>query len=377
MAFDLYAMPHAPVRALFLRSDYASPDEIRPELPNFEKFCKTIRVSLQGPSNKKLWFLKFTDLEKKIEPGTGRFEEYYFNLLTLHDGRLWEIYSDQPREIFAKTVYRLIDFSSKLEHVFIPPNFIHELMEKYGDSQEMTSFSAKRDYFKLTITNPKLIPIRDFASLRYKSANVPRDYQILVIKDRPVGPLMLNSADLLIRSGQKKCKIRINIEGFLSQVGKGDWKIYMDVREKLLQFLEKQEGWKKYFPKIETEEIEDEEKGIIIRSKKIVQVGRPFVIKLSSNFDVSSLSKFKVLFTSNIRESQFVGSVEKETPDEAFMIKTTDLRGGGDALITAEIGKSDVIISPTATTSIRTLERIYRVILEKFDVDAIFVGPTD
>jgi hypothetical protein len=172
MSVDIYAAPAGVMRGTYLRSDYTSPDELRQDLPNFEKTARTLRLSLIGPE-RELWTLKFTDLQREIEPATGTFEEYYFNIATLFEGRLWEIRSHQPREIFNRTVYRLVAFSSKLEHAFIPPKAMEKLMEEYGTSQELLGFSAKRDYFSVSVTkNPCSInyDVSLFRSLKYTSA---------------------------------------------------------------------------------------------------------------------------------------------------------------------------------------------------------------
>lgn len=43
--------------------------------------------------------------------------------------------------------------------------------------------------------------------------------------------------------------------------------------------------------------------------------------------------------------------------------------------MTAEVGSSTSSIVPLISSKIRTLERIYKVVQEKFDVDAVLVPP--
>lgn len=375
MVFDILRAGSGVVRELFLRSDYGSPEEIRPEIANFEKSAKTLRARLIGPEDG-LWTIEFTDLEREIRPASGEFERYYFNVKPIFDGRLWDVWSDVGYDVFRKTMDRLVSFLSKLEHAFIPPKFIERIVEERELVHQIRAFSARRDYFRLYVSsNPGIQVIRDWVDLTLKSTNAHRDFEIMVKENRPVGPLVLHSMDLELRRGDAECKVRIASDGFLSQVGRGKRDLYLVMRSRLLRFFEEQDEWVKYMPRVQTEEIEDRERALRFESKKIVQFGKPFLLNLSFELDSQSFLKLKGLFTSNFHQSQFIGTIESEVPDKSFRVRTTDLRGGGDVILGAELGSRTASITPLVTTKIRTLERIYKVVLEKFDVDADLVGP--
>ena len=375
LVFDILRAGSGVVRELFLRSDYSSPEEIRPEIANFEKAAKTLRVRLVGPEDG-LWTVEFTDLEREIRPASGEFERYYFNIKPIFDGRLWDVWSDVGYDVFQKTIDRLVSFLSKLEHAFIPPKFIERIVEERELVHQIRAFSARRDYFTVHVSsNPGTRVVGDSADLRLKSTNASRDFEIMVKKDRPIGPLVLHSMDLELKRGDAECRARIASDGFLSQVGRGERDLYLGLKGHLLRFFEEQDEWVKSMPRVQTEEIEDREHALKFESKKIVQFGKPFVLNLSFELDRERLLKLRGLFTSNFHQSQFIGTIEREVPDKSFTVRTTDLRGGGDAILGAELGSRTASITPLVTTKIRTLERIYKVVLEKFDVDADLVGP--
>jgi len=373
MVFDILSAPGV-VKEAFFRSEYSTPEDIRPEIANFEKSAKTLRARLIGPEDG-LWTIEFTDLERELRPATGDFEKYYFNVKPIFDGRLWAVSSNVTRQVFQRTMDRLVSFSSKLEHAFIPPRFIEEISGD-PDVNQVLAFTARRDYFTVHVSaNPGVQVTEDVADLSLKSSNARHDYEVLVKKDRPVGPLMLYSMDLKVKRRDAECRVRIASDGFLAQIGRGERDLYLHMRSRIIRFFEEQDGWIKFIPAVETEEIEDAAHRFRFKSKKVVQFGKPFLLSFSFELDRVSLLKLKGLFTSGFHRSQFIGTVESETPDKAFTVRTTDLRGGGDAMLTAEVGSERASVTPLITTKIRTLERIYKVVREKFDVDAGFIAP--
>jgi hypothetical protein len=180
---------------------------------------------------------------------------------------------------------------------------------------------------------------------------------------------------LKLKQRDAECRLRIASDGFLLQIGRGDRDLYLHMRDRIVQFFEEQDRWIKFIPQVETEEIEDRTQELMFRSKKVIQFGKQFILTFSFELDNAKLLKLKGLFTSNFHNSQFIGSIENEIPDKAFMVRTTDLRGGGDAMLSAEVGSNRASITPLVTSRIRTLERLYRVVQEKFDVDASLVPP--
>ncbi len=320
--------------------------------------------------------MEFKDLQREVKPATGEFETYFFNVKPIFGGGLWEVSSSAGRDIFRKTIDRFVSFSSKLEHAFIPPRFIEELSKEENPVDRILAFSAGRDYFTLHVSpNPGLEIVGDSADLRLKSTNAGRDFQVLVKKSRPVGPLLLDYMDFKLKEGSSECKIRIASDGYLSQIGRGDQELYYRIRERVLQFFEGQDKWTKFIPRVEREEVSDAKKVTSFKSKKPTQFGKPFLVEFNFHLDKISLLKLKGLFTSNFHGSQFIGTVENEVQDRSFVVRTSDLRGGGDAMLRAEIDSSLASVIPLMTTKIRTLERIYRVLLEKFDVDSELTAP--
>jgi hypothetical protein len=122
----------------------------------------------------------------------------------------------------------------KLGYALFPPNFVKDLLQSYGPNKELTAFKADRDYFSIEVGNPSEHIRENFAEMSYKSSNVQEDFVILVEK-KPVGPLLLTSTDFKITYHSSKvrtCRIRIEINGRLGQVGKGDTEIFQEVRER-------------------------------------------------------------------------------------------------------------------------------------------------
>ena len=373
MVFDVLNAPGV-LREAFFRSEYSSPEDIRPEIANFEKSARTLRARLIGPEDG-LWTLEFTDLEREVRPATGDFEKYYFNVKPIFDGRLWDVRSNVSRQIFRKTMDRLVSFSSKLEHAFIPPKFIEELSAD-SEVNRVLAFAACRDYFTVQVSaNPGIRVAEDVADLALKSTNAGHDYEVLVKKERPVGPLLLHSMDLVMKRKENECRVRIATDGFLAQIGRGERDLYLHMRNRIVQFFEEQDGWVKFMPTVEPEEKEDAAHALKFRSKRVVQFGKTFLLTFGFELNKMHLLKLKGLFTSNFHRSQFIGTVENEVAEKSFIVRTSDLRGGGDAIVTAEVGSSTSSIVPLISSKIRTLERIYKVVQEKFDVDAVLVPP--
>lgn len=365
------------IKELFVWSDLNSPDDLREEyLPKFEAATKTLLVELRGPFAENEWVLKFTDLQRPTRM-EGVFEEVSFNIHPHLNGQLWEIFTLESAPRFRRTINALIQFIPKLDYVLIPPSFIKNLMKAYDPHQKLVQFRAQRDYFSIEVGNPHETLRRDFADLKYKSANVPDDFVALVV-NRPVGPLLLTSADIVISYGfsrTKSSRIRLEIDGKLRQIQRGDKDIYREVRGKVLNFLiENFEEITKNIPASHVDEFKDSETGIRIVSKRILQQSSPILVELSREISDADYLRLEGLFTKNFRQSRFLGYVERENPKSSCLICTTDMLGGGDAMIQIEIKKDNLQIHPVPTTTIRTINRIYYTLLEKFDVDSILVG---
>lgn len=359
------------IKEIFVWSELGSPNELRKEwLPQFEAAMKTLLVELREPINKE-WTLKFTDLERSTKT-PGVYEESIFHVQTHLNDMLWEIYTlESPR--FKRTIDSLIRYVPKLGYALFPPSFIKNLMESYNPYQELMAFKAQRDYFSIEVGNPHEKIRRNFADLSFKSSNVPEDFVTLVEK-RPVGPLMLTSTDMKITyhsSEERTCRVRINIDGRLSQVQKGDKDIFLEVRNRVLNFLSKKSEEVLYsIPVSQMETVEDPKTGTKIISKKIIQQPKPILIKLGKEIDVNDYNKIIGLFTRNFRQSNFFGTIEKQS-DSLCLVRTTGADGAGDALVEISLAKDTVFIHPQPTTTPRTVDRIYHIILEKLDVDSI------
>ena len=359
------------IKEVFVWSDLDSPTELMDKwLLAFESATKTIRVNMTGPINNE-WTLRFTDLKKPL--GTeGNFEQYYYRLQTHCEGRLWELYTygSPPLE---RTIGPLVKFVPKLGYAIFPPNFIKDLLQSYGPNQELTAFKAGRDYFFIEVGNPSEHIRENFANITYRSSNVQEDFVTLVEK-KPVGPLLLTSTDFKVAYHSSKvrtCRIRIEINGKLDQLGRGDTDIFREVRDRVLKFLENQiEKTLLSTPTSRIEVKKDAKSQTEIVSREITQLPQPIVIKLSKPIDTSMQKRIVGLFTQNVRNSSFFGTVEWKSEAEG-VVRTTDAQGGGDAILSIQIGKDFLMISPLLTTTARTVDRIYHVILEKADVDSI------
>lgn len=360
------------IKEIFVWSALSSPSELREVyLPQFEAAMKTLLVDLKGPFAEGEWVLKFKDLERptKVE---GVYEETIYHVYP--HGPLWEIYTLESAPRFRRTIDALIRFTSMLDYVLIPPSFMKNLMKAYDPNQELVAFRAQRDYFSVEVGNPHETIRRDFADLRYKSANVPEDFVTLVV-ERPVGPLLLTSADIVISYGyseKRSCRIRLEINGKLRQVHRGDKDIFREVRANVIKFLiTRFENVAERIPISQIEEFKDSETGIQIISKNILQQSSPILVKLSRKVSNADYLRLKGLFSQNFRESKFLGAVEREISESSCLIRTTDMLGGGSALIQVDINKDNILIHSLPTTTIRTIDRVYHTFLEKFDVDSI------
>jgi hypothetical protein len=359
------------IKENFVWSDLELPSELRDKwLLPFEAAMKTIRVEMRGPTNGE-WILRFTDLEKPTKMA-GVYEEYIYHIRTHLENRLWEIYTLQSPP-FRRTIGGLVKFVPKMGYALLPPSFVKDLIESYNPYQELTFFKAERDYFSIEVSNPSERIRRNFAEMSYKSSNVPEDFVVLVEK-KPVGPLLLTRADFRITyhsSKERTCKIRMEIDGKLSQVGRGDSDIFLEVRNRVLKYLSTQcEKTLLSTPSSRIDVVEHAESGTKIISKEITQPSEPILIKLSRPVDQSAYRKIVSIFTQNSLHSNFFGIVERESETES-LIRITDAEGGGDALLQIHFSKDLILINPLSTTTIRTLNRIYHVILEKLDVDTI------
>ncbi|HUW48092.1 MAG TPA: hypothetical protein VMW36_05045 [Patescibacteria group bacterium] len=359
------------IKEVFVWSDLDSPTELMDKwLLAFESATKTIRVNMTGPINNE-WTLKFTDLKKPLGR-EGNFEQYYYRLQTHCEGRLWELYTygSPPLE---RTIGPLVKFVPKLGYAIFPSNFVKNLLQSYGPNQELTAFKAGRDYFVIEVGNPSEHIRKNFANMAYRSSNVQEDFVTLVEK-KPVGPLLLTSTDFKITYHSSKvrtCKIRIDIRGKLDQIGKGDTDIFREVRGKVLKFLENQiEKTMLSTPTSRIEVKKDAKSQTEIISREITQLPKLIVIKLNKQIDVGTQKRIVGLFTQNILDSGFFGTIEWKSDAES-VVRTTDAQGGGDAILSIQIGKDFLLISPLSTTTARTIDRIYHMILEKVDVDSI------
>ena len=359
------------IKEIFVWSDFDSPTELRDQwLLPFESAMKTIRVNMSGPLHDE-WTLKFTDLERPV--GTeGDFEQYIYRLQPHCEGKLWELYTYTSPPLH-RTIAPLVKFVPKLGYALFPPNFVKNLLQAYGPNQELTAFKADRDYFSIEVGNPSEHIRENFAQMSYKSSNVQEDFVTLVEK-KPVGPLLLTSTDLKISyhsSKTRSCKIRIEINGRLGQIGKGDTDIFLETRERILKFLSNQvEKTALSTPTSRIETIEDPQSQTKIVSREIIQEPHPVIIKLSGPIDLSIHKKIVGLFTQDMRGSGFFGTIERKSDSES-KVRTTDTQGGGDAILNIQLGKDFLLISPESTTTARIVDRIYHVILEKVDVDSI------
>ncbi len=362
------------LKSLFAYSSCQSLGEMKEELLKFAKLRKFPRSDIKKVTEN-IWSLEIT--EEKRFPIKGRKEyrteiPHYFYII-LHDG-FWEFHTNERREAL-KIIEGLINFSAKLEYKFVSPNQIMSLAREYvGDDLDV--FTARRSYFTLEKASPEFRVISDDVRLSLSSS--PRniwDHYHQLIDEETLGPLSIGSVRVTIPLDGESCSLWINTAGEISQVA-GSREIFHRVREQILDIFENQMKWEKYIPKIEPQVIRDEEREITIRGRKEARKGGIFVTKLSKPFEKKRYEVLKSLFTSNAKNSEFVGTVEEEDEEKkSFAVRTTDMKGGGDASITARVGESSIPIHPLPTTSLRVIEKIYKVILEKFDTKAILESP--
>jgi hypothetical protein len=96
---------------------------------------------------------------------------------------------------------------------------------------------------------------------------------------------------------------------------------------------------------------------------------------LSKPLDDKEYEKLKRIFVSNAKKSGFSGIVEDEIEKVSFVVRSTDMKGGGDIMITSKVGEKTITLDPLPSTTIRCLEKLYRIIIEKFDAKALLIEP--
>jgi len=357
------------LKSIFVHSDYATPEEMKEDFVKFAKARNFVEPSIERTEEER-WLMKLTEIVEVKEPTPAKIPYHYSFFIIPHWG-FWEFYTNVRRRVVQRVIEGLIQFTPKLEHKFVPPNRLISLVKEY-ESDEMLAFAAKRDYFALTRSSEFKI-ISDEVSLRLSSTpeKIWSHYGRLV-EEEVIGPLAIGAAQLRIISGQKTCNLWVRTSGQIYQTA-GSKELFHDIRQRLIRIMEKQTEWAQYFPLAEAQEVE--EKGVTIRGAKLVQRGRPFVIKLSKPFEEREYDKLKGIFVFNAKRSGFIGTIEDEVKKASFIVRATDTRGGGDAIITAKVGGDNIVIDPLPSTTVRCLEKIYRVIIEKFDTKALLIEP--
>jgi hypothetical protein len=360
------------LKSLFILSDYKSPEEMEEDISRFAKTRHFIETSIQK-INEEVWRLIFVE-EVEVKETVPRKVLFSYTFHIILHGQIWEFHTNERGWIVDRILRGLIEFLPKLEHKFVPPFRVMSLAKEY-ETDELLAFTAKRDYFSLERASSEFKVVGDEVNLTLRSTpeKIWDHYHVLV-EEEPVGPLSIGSIQMRIILGDKTCNLWINTSGEILQTA-GSREIFFDVRERLLNSFEQEMKWEKYIPLIESRIVEDKEKAITIRGPKVWQKGRPFFVRLSKPFKSEEYEKLKGIFILNARKSGFVGVVEQEEKDRFFVARTTDTKGGGDAMITANVGHTDITIDPLPFTKIRTLEKIYRIILEKFDAKALLVEP--
>jgi hypothetical protein len=360
------------VKSLFVHSDHRSPEEMRDELSIFAKMKNFVKVDL-SKMNEELWQLRLTEEVEIEEPRPVKWEVVHHFYIILHGG-IWEFHTNERRDIIRKAIEGLIEFSPKLEYKFIPPDEIISLAKEY-EADELLAFTAKREYFELVRASSELKAVGDEVGIRLRST--PEriwDHYHTLVEEEAIGPLSIGAVRLRITMEDRSCVLWINTLGQILQAG-GVRDIFYDVRDRLLSLFDNQMRWELYIPIVEPQVFEDKKKGIVIRGERVIRRGRPFSIRLSKPFEEKEIVKLKGIFTQNIKKSGFIGVVEEEIEKKSLLIRTTEMLGGGDAIIIATVGKDKLIIEPQPTTTLRVLEKIYKVILEKFDTKAVFIEP--
>jgi hypothetical protein len=356
------------LKSVFVISDYRTPEEMKEE---FERFCVAKRYiePLIARVEEGLWQMRLSQLVEVGEPPTTIRYDYPFYIIP-HLG-FWEFHTNVRRDVVDEVLDGLVKFSPKLEHIFIPPEHLMALVKEY-ETDEMLAFMAERDYFTLMKTSQfKIISDELSLSLRSTPQNIWNHYRKLV-EEETIGPLTIKAVRLRITQAQKECKLSVTTAGGIYQRS-GDKELFENVRQRIIQILEKEVECVRYFPQITTKLIEKE--GTKIIKPEVVQKGVSFVIRLSKTLDEEKYEKLKGLFVWNAKNSGFVGIVEDEIKNLSFIVRTTDLKGGGSILLKAEVGKDKITIDPLPITTIRCLQKLYKVILEKFDTKACLLIP--
>jgi hypothetical protein len=356
------------LKSIFVYSDYLTPSEMKDDFEKFARAKGFIEPSIER--EKEYWLMRLKELIEIKEPTPAKIPYQYNFYIIPHEG-FWEFYTNVQSHIIEKVIGGLIRFTPKLEHKFLPPNRLISLVKEY-ESDEMLAFTAGRDYFTLTKSS-KLKIISDEVSLRLSSTprKIWNHYRKLV-EEEAIGPLAIRGVRLKILSGQKTCEISITTLGEIHQIA-GSRELFHDVRQRVINIMKEHIEWARFFPSVRVQEIE--EKGVSICGTKLVQRGRPFIIELSKPLDDKEYEKLKRIFVSNAKKSGFSGIVEDEIEKVSFVVRSTDMKGGGDIMITSKVGEKTITLDPLPSTTIRCLEKLYRIIIEKFDAKALLIEP--
>lgn len=361
------------LKSIFVHSAYRSPADVEKELKDFARMRKG-EASIEKV-NENLWRLDFIEEMKIVYNGKEHFYRAPRYFFIIPHGFIWEFYTNERGEVIRRVLDKLIGILPKLQRKFIPPNQIISLVKQYSKEDELENFSAGRDYFEIiTEGNPELKIKSDDVNLRLGSSpeNIWGHYKRL-IEQEAIGPLLLDTVKLTIGTPKESCTLRIDKSGIITQT-RGTIKIFHQVREYFLDEFKDEMKWEEYIPKIEPKIMKDEERGVTIYSQKEARRGRFFSVNLSKPVEEKGYKNLKLLFTRNVKKSGFVGTVEQEI-ENSFSARTIDTRGGGEAIITVKMGKSDIQVAPLPTTTLRAIEGIYRTVLEKFDVRATLKSP--
>jgi len=360
------------LKSIFVHSAYRSPAEIENEIKNIARMKKGDAIIEKIDEN--LWRLEFNGEEKFTHDGKGYSSMVTRYFFIIPHGSIWEFHTNESGEGIRRVLDFIIEHLPKLQLKFIPPNVIISLLGKYGVKETLENFSASRNYFEIIAEgNPEIKIKKDDVGIELKSSpeNIWNHYKKLVEKDA-IGPLLLSGVKLTIGS-LKSCTLRINKSGSIRQTS-GDLKIFHEVRDYFLDEFKNEMKWAEYIPRIEPKITRDEDRNITFYTQIESRKGRLFNIDLNKPVEEKGYKNLKLLFTKNIEKSGFVGTVEQEL-ENSFSVRTTDIRGGGEAIIVVKIGQKEIQIIPLPTTTLRVLDEIYHTILEKFDVRAIFKTP--
>jgi len=358
------------VKSIFSYADYDLPEDMQDDLLKFAKTRNLIEAGIERISEF-LWRMRVVEEVQVQEPEPRKIHRRY-NFYIIHHGRFWEFHTNERRSGYI-IVIRLINFLPKLDFKFLPPDAIMSLAKTY-ELDDLLAFSAKRDYFSFAQASElRMISDDVGVMLRSSPGNIWDHYHKLV-EEEPIGPLSVETVNIRVPSGQKTCTMWINTSGQILQTA-GDRDIFYEIREKVLQIFNAQAKWENYIPVVETQVVRDEEKRVTIRGEKFLRRGRRFAIELSKPIEERDYEKLKGLFIYNVKESGLVGIVEDEIMEKSFVTRTTGMKGGGDVVLTANVGRNDIVVDPQPSTTLRIIEQVYKAILEKFDTKATLVEP--